>query len=295
LNSIRSLSPHCPLEVSPPCPPWGGIKTERNTLYLGVVKLKPPLGGLGVSTIVVKRLLLLFIITTVLTALSFSQSPDYSLIFGDDWKKAMLFESDNRSWMESILARNHISYPLAVAVIFPELVRYSSLRDKMEITLLKTLYINLGEEYANFSIGQFQMKPSFAELVREQANSVLNSRSGISFKRRSEYDNINDYRKSIVKDLEDPKTEFNYLVAFIKICGKNFRTNRMDDISSLKFLATAYNYGINKSSSEIEKMADKKFFNTKLFKTENYSYADVSLFWYKQYNLEGTPAIPRAK
>ena len=114
-------------------------------------------------------------------------------------------------------------------------------------------------------------------------NSVLNRRSGINFKRRSEYDDIKDYRKSIVNDLEDPKTEFNYLVAFIKICEKNFRTNRMDEIERLKFLATAYNYGIDKSSAEIENMIDKKFFNTKLFKTENYSYADVSLFWYRQY------------
>lgn len=175
---------------------------------------------------------------------------------------------------------------MAVAVIFPELVRYSALRDKMEITLLKALYINLGDEYANFSIGQFQMKPSFAALVREQANSVLNRRSGISFRRKSEYDDAKEYRKSIIKDLEDPKTEFSYLVAFIKICGKNFRTNRMDDIEELKFMATAYNFGINKSSAEIEKMIDKKFFNTKLFKTENYSYSDVSLFWYRRFLSE---------
>jgi hypothetical protein len=132
------------------------------------------------------------------------------------------------------------------------------------------------------------MKPSFAMLIREQSGSVLNRRSGIRFKTRSDYDNVNDYRRSIVKDLEDPKSEFSYLVAFIKICNKNFRTNSMDEISGLMFLATAYNYGINKNASEIEKMTGKKYFNTKLFKTENYSYADISLFWYKQYNPEGT-------
>ena len=214
------------------------------------------------------------------------QTLNYPGIFGDDWKKAMQFESENRSWIEPVLAKNHIFYPLAVAVIFPELVRYSALRDKMEITLLKALYINLGDDYANFSIGHFQIKPTFAEMVREQSSSVLNRRSGISFQRRSDYGDIKDYRKSIIKDLEDPKTEFNYLVTFIKICEKNFRTNRMDELSELKFLATAFNYGINKSSAEIEKMVDKKFFNTKLFKTENYSYADVSLYWYKQYQME---------
>jgi hypothetical protein len=231
------------------------------------------------------KIYLVFLLATGLPVPGYSQDLNYSEIFGDDWTKALQFESENRSWMEPILAKNHISYKLAVAVIFPELVRYSALRDKMEITLLKALYINLGDDYANFSIGQFQMKPSFAGMVREQSNSVLNRRSGISLKRKSDYDDIKDYRRSIVKDLEDPKSEFNYLVAFMKICEKNFRTNRMDELSGLKFLATAYNCGINKNSAEIEKMIDKKFFNTKLFKTQNYSYADVSLFWYSKYQL----------
>lgn len=185
--------------------------------------------------------------------------------------------------MEPILARNNISYPLAIAVIFPELVRYSALRDKMEITLLKALYVNLGEDYANFSIGQFQMKPSFAEIVRKQAPSVLGRRSGIKFKNQSEYDDISNFRKSIVNDLEDPETQFNYLIAFFKTCEKNFRTNRKDEITRLKFLATAYNYGIDKSASQIEAMINKKYFNTKLFKTENYCYSDISFFWYKNY------------
>jgi hypothetical protein len=234
-----------------------------------------------------KDKILIFNLSSVLiiasSALNYSQSLNYEVIFGDDWEKAILFESENRSWMEPVLARNHISYPFAIAVIFPELVRYSALRDKMEITLLKALYINLGESYANFSIGQFQMKPSFAEMVGEQAPDVLGRRSGITFKRRSEYDDIKSYRKSIVQDLEDPKTQFNYLIAFLKICEKKFRTSRNDDISSLKFQATAYNYGIDKSSAQVENMINKKFFNTKLFNTENYSYADVSLFWYMQY------------
>jgi len=236
-----------------------------------------------------------FIILFVYFLPASSQSLNYPEIFGDDWKKATLFIQENKSWVEPILEKNHISYPIAVAVVFPELVRYSALRDKMEITLLKTLYINLGEDYANFSIGQFQMKPSFAMIVREQANSVLNRRSGLRFKRRSEYDDIKDYRRSIVKDLEDPKSELGYLVAFIKICEKNFRTNRMEETERVKFLATAYNYGIDKSSAEIEAMAGKKFFNTKLFKTENYSYADVSLSWYRQYQQATIPAILLSK
>lgn len=229
------------------------------------------------------RKILVFLFITVILNHAWSQSENYHGIFGDDWTKAVAFERENRSWMEPILARNNISYPLAIAVIFPELVRYSALRDKMEITLLKALYINLGEDYANFSIGQFQMKPSFAEIVREQLPSLMGRRSEVVFKNPSEYDDISYFRKSIVDDLENPRTEFNYLIAFIKICDKKYKLNRKDEITRLKFLATAYNYGIDKSASQIEVMINKKYFNTKLFKTENYSYSDVSVFWYKNY------------
>jgi hypothetical protein len=264
----------------PPCPPKGGLISAGE---------KPPLGGLGVISSRVKpfsrRLSFILLILTGSSSLSISQSLNYPEIFGDDWKKALLFENENRSWMEQVLAKNHISYPLAIAVIFPELVRYSALRDKMEVTLLKALYINMGDNYANFSVGQFQMKPSFAAMVREQSHSVMSRRSGINFKRESDFDDITEYRKSIVQDLEDTKIQFTYLVAFIKICDKNFRTNSMDEIARLKFLATAYNFGIDKSSSEIENMISRKFFNTKLFKTENYCYADVSHFWYTHYGV----------
>jgi hypothetical protein len=211
------------------------------------------------------------------------QSVNYRELFGDDWKKAQVFEKENRSWMEPLLAKNHISYRLAIAIIFPELVRYSALRDKMEITMLKTLYVNLGEEYANFSIGQFQIKPSFAELIREESQAVSGRRSGITFRLKPDFDDIKDFRKSIVADLEDVKSEFNYLIAFIKLCEKKYKTNRKNEMLRLKFLATAYNYGIDKSASQIESMTDKKFFNTRLFRTENYSYADVSLFWYGEF------------
>jgi hypothetical protein len=232
------------------------------------------------------RNILIFLLFTVLLKSGLSQSLNYQDIFGDDWKKAINFEKENRSWIEPILKKNNISYPLAISIIFPELVRYSALQDKIEITLLKALYINLGNDYADFSIGQFQMKPSFAELIREKASIVPGYKSEISFKNTSDYDDIKDFRKSIVSDLEDPKSQIRYLIAFIKICERNFNTDRKDEMSLIEFLATAYNFGIDKNEKEIEHMIGKKFFNTKLIKTENYSYADVALFWYKQYNSD---------
>ncbi|MGE5406222.1 MAG: hypothetical protein ACM3NR_00810 [Methanosarcina sp.] len=208
------------------------------------------------------------------------QPADYASLFASDWEKANSFLAENRTWMEPVLKRNHISYKLAAAVIFPELLRYSFLRDKMEITLLKSLYINLGEDYANFSIGQFQIKPSFANLIRQEAPAVLTRRSGIVFRDTSEFDNISDYRKSIITDLEDAMSEFNYVVAFIRICEKKYDIPGKDEADRLKFIATAYNYGIDKTRQQIEAMESRKFFHLNKYKSGMHSYSDVSLFWY---------------
>ena len=208
---------------------------------------------------------------------------NYPEIFGEDWKKAVAFEQDNRYWIEPLLTRNNISYPLAISVIFPELVRYSALRDKMEITLLKALYINLGDTYANFSIGQFQMKPSFAEMLCELAPVYLPQKKEPLLRKKTDFYDINDFRKTIIKDLEDPHAQLNYLITFLKICDKKFKLRSAEETFKVKFLATAYNYSFNKTADEIEKNINRKFFNTRLYKTENYCYADVSLYWYSHY------------
>jgi hypothetical protein len=210
----------------------------------------------------------------------FSQSLDYSEIFGENWNKAVKYEKESRVWLEPLLKRSHVDYPLAMAVIFPELIRYSALRDKMETALLKTLYVNRGDDYANFSIGVFQMKPSFAELIRSEFNGSYRGKNVL--RKVEEYDDIKDFRKSVVKDLEDPEIEAIYLIAFIKICESKYRVSRMEESYRIRFLATAYNFGFEKARKDVDAMIDRKFFSTRIMKSETYSYADISLFWYER-------------
>jgi hypothetical protein len=233
---------------------------------------------------ILEKASLIILFCIVLLQSSRSQSLNYSEIFGEDWKKAETFEKENRQWIKPLIEKNNISYLLAISVVFPELVRYSALQDKMEISLLKTLYVNLGEDYADFSIGVFQMKPSFAETIRDESTAYLGRRSAIMFKTISDYEDIKDFRKSIIKDLEDPESQVIYLISFIRICEKKFNLNRLDEIKLLKFLATAYNFGIDKTGIQIAKMTDRKFFSTKLISSEKYSYADVSFFCYKYFS-----------
>jgi hypothetical protein len=222
-------------------------------------------------------LLLLFLPATFSVT---GQSLNYPQIFGDDWKKAGEFISSNREWMIPLFKKYNVNYNEAVAVIFPELVRYSALRDKMEITLLKTLYINLGKDYSNFSVGHFQMKPYFAEKIRETASELPTRRLRKMVDDSLKYEDIRIYRQAIVKDLEDINSQTYYLILFMKICRDKFRTDSMEVTNRIIFLATAYNTGFYKTEQEIMEMTDKKFFSTKLVAKEHYSYSDISLFWY---------------
>lgn len=216
---------------------------------------------------------------------SFSQDEDYKMIFGKDWDKAETFVLENELWMKQMSTKYHISYPVSVAIVFPELVRYSALRDKIEITLLKALYINLGDEYSDFSIGPFQMKPSFAEFVRSKA-VFLKNKTGSQFRKKARTDSDREIRKQIVNDLEEAGSQFIYLIAFIRICERSLGLEKSDELEKVRILSAAYNCGPDKAPEKIKEMAGKKFFNTKLFKTKNYSYSDVSLYWYKAYAEE---------
>ncbi len=223
---------------------------------------------------------ILSVIPVLFPVTSVYSQPDYPEIFGNDWQKALAFVDENKTWIKPALSKFAIPYSETIAVVFPELVRFSALRDKMEVTLLKTLYRNIGDDYADFSVGVFQVKPSFAERIIEESRG---STIGRLFKTRDEFENDYQFRAYVISDLEDPEREFGFIVAFMNICQKKFRISMEDEASRIKFLATAYNTGFWKSKEEIRMMSDKKYFNTKLFKTENYSYADVSLFWYNQH------------
>jgi hypothetical protein len=153
----------------------------------------------------------------------------------------------------------------------------------METGVLKALYVNLGHEYANFSVGLFQVKPLFAEMIREEARPEIGNRAKDILGPKLSYRDERDYRSSIVADLEDPQKEFSYIIAFYLLCKKRFREMPETDTLRIKFLASAYNTGFWKSKDEIDLMADKKFYSNKLISKENYSYADVSIFWYKNY------------
>lgn len=243
-----------------------GEKTQ-STLYMTKTGSERPPGPSAVS-------LLFFFLLAGHVCPASSQSPDYRIIFGDNWVRAERIVEENMNWMQEESDLMGISYTEAVAVVFPELIRYSALRDRIEITLLKALYINLGEDYANFSVGPFQMKPSFAEQLHREL-SVRSIR-----KVRVQARDGMEYRARVVDDLEDIRSQFVYLMAFIKYCQARYKDELKEETHRVRFLASAYNCGFDSGAERISDMMERKFFSTGFFENEYFSYSDISLFWY---------------
>ena len=137
-------------------------------------------------------------------------------------------------------------YPYALevsSVVFPELLRYSEFRNELE-SLMNECLAFASEESNGFSIGLFQMKPSFAAKVeallcenpelKEKYASIDYGGDLSSF----------DSRLKRIKRLNDFDLQLEYLKAFTDFEVKILGLEEEAFTQRLSFLATAYNYGI---------------------------------------------------
>jgi hypothetical protein len=206
----------------------------------------------------------------------------YPEVFGNNWKKAELFVSENESWMSDLLCENQVDYHLVVSMIFPELVRYSAIRDRMETTLLKALYVHFGTDYANFSIGVFQIKPSCAEEILSEIPGLHDKELIAHFKAINSSISEDEKRSIIVRELEDVRSQLLYVAAIVKILNQKFRDNKWDsDLDKVKFYATAYNCGFSNNEAYIRQQMNATTFHTGLIKSDNhYCYAEIAAYYF---------------
>ena len=74
-----------------------------------------------------------------------------------------------------LLPNAHYQQQEVMAVVYPELLRYSPAQDVIEVEVNRRLYAlhNLGGVRTDFSMGLFQMKPSFAERIEGYYRAAL--------------------------------------------------------------------------------------------------------------------------
>lgn len=203
---------------------------------------------------------------------------DFAVYYGKSWENARSFVAENSNWMASLAREAGVDPALAVAVVFPELVRYDALRDRMELSLLKTLYAHYGREYADFSVGRFQMKPSCAEDILRELRYGRPRKLERQLRHLHRGTSDHTLRTAILRDLEDPRTQFLYVVALITIIDRRFpHLSQQENAVKIPFYATAYNCGFMNSEDYILKQMGERNFHTRLMRpAQCTSYAAIA-------------------
>lgn len=207
---------------------------------------------------------------------------DFAAIFGDKYAKAEKYLEENRGFAE-FLALPEEEAKLALAVVFPEILRFSALEDVIQVRALKVLYVQYGEKYANFSVGHFQMKPTFAVQLERDSNRLLSAEekaaAGVGV---FDLADISPNREKRVLRLDDARWQARYLGLFMRVMAKRHaKAVFADALDRLRYYATAFNAGYTRNEKSIRRLIPAKSFHTEIvFSETKYCYADVAVFYY---------------
>lgn len=224
----------------------------------------------------------------LLSLCSFGQSEDYKTIFGKDYLAARFWFVKNDSLIQVCCAKYKVLPQELSAIVFPEVMRYSSFSDALETTALSFLYTSQGTAYADFSVGYFQMKPSFAEQVEADYSHLPEADKMLlanTFLPTANQFDTEAARKQRIHRITSTEGQLIYLIAFYKICFHRFKTSIPHATNDrLRFLATCYNAGYKRTTADIERIGKAKYFHLgKSFAAEKYNYADIAVFAYRHW------------
>ncbi|MBC5620596.1 MULTISPECIES: hypothetical protein [Butyricimonas] len=208
----------------------------------------------------------------------------YDELFRAEYSDALTF-LDCNLWIADSATRWGVDPDVVRATVFPELLRYSALQDQIEISCLKTLYVQFGEKYANFSIGRFQIKPSFAEkLERLWMHDTVKRSPDVRFDTTTSA----RARKERINRLETLEGQVRYICLFMRLLPElHPGIDRLDAEARLRFYATAYNYSFTAEYDAIQVEAYRKRFFISMFAypgMKYYNYSDIVLFYYSNLN-----------
>jgi hypothetical protein len=210
---------------------------------------------------------------------------DYAQIFGRRWEAAadLAFERSDR-WCRRL--RDLGADPVTlVPVVFPELLRRSLLRSGAENLGLGTLYVAQGTAAADFSVGLFQMKPSFIETLETVAPGLRDA--PVEVRRIAEYPGIDgDWQKRAerLRRIQSEEWQLLYLAGFSLVEEERFGISALTPRERIRFLSAAYNHGFLRPRAEIEAAELLRLFphGGAFGRQSQFRYAEVAIDFYER-------------
>ncbi len=205
--------------------------------------------------------------------------------FGDSYSEALRFCQHNRLELLKVCTLYKVDPSLALSVVFPEIIRYNRFRDFAETAILEIAYIQSGKSYADFSIGRFQMKPSFVETLENELReypTLYNEFFEVS-SYPNDFNEVSVRRERIAR-LKQTQWQLIYLACFIRLAQERFAQHISENQDEeLLIISYAYNAGLKTSFSRIKQLSSDCLTPYSKLSYGRFSYYDVSSFFYKNH------------
>ena len=215
---------------------------------------------------------------SILFSLILSASDGYIAAYPSQSRQAIeTFESCRAELEEVLPGATDEDLRIAFAIVAPEAGCYNSLSDYFETAAVKNGYPSNGSP--DYSIGVFQMKPSFAESLENEVakESALKAKYGS----RLAYgcSDVASKRRERVSRLASTNWQIYYLAVFVDVVKKRTSTwNLKDPESKVRYWSTLYNAGLYLSKARVEQRQGVKQFPRG---TKEFNYSAVALELYR--------------
>ena len=208
----------------------------------------------------------------------------YEVYFRDEREEVAKFLQANQQKMVQKAIKFHHENDFVTAIVYPELLRYNYIQDFIETSGLELIYMRYGAKTADFSIGHFQMKPSFAEHIEKYIeNNESDFQQYIKLIIAQKAKPVLQ-RKLRLTRLKQMDWQLTYLHAFIAICDHKFHFIKFTTTKDkLRFYAACYNIGFHKKYQNILQNENSNTFpNGPKYLGTQFCYASIASAYYQK-------------
>lgn len=200
-----------------------------------------------------------------------------------EWRAASRLADERQSTWYKVWESLDVDPLECEAIIFPELIRYNRIFDVVETGALGSLYVRNGVNKADYSVGAFQMKPSFVEeLEREWMKTQMRVLYQLYFVKGD----TPDLRDRRFKRITDEQWQCVYIGIFVRLMLlREPSLLEMDPEERVRYLSTAYNSGFRQSLRELETKMGLRLFHLEYIKfpdTVCYCYSELAARRYRE-------------
>lgn len=203
--------------------------------------------------------------------------------FGDDYTDAIRDIKKYSNQLNSVCHKFGVDGYLVESIVFPEFIRNSVFSGMIEEKALELSYIELGSSFIDFSIGKFQIKPSFANRIEKEVdlNPALKTKYACLLINQNEAKAQRIIRIQRLKSIE---WQTKYVCCFVDYCLIHYDLKDISTSEKIRFLSTAFNSGIKNTKALVETNFNLNSFPYgSKYKIQQVNYWEVSLDYYIKY------------